>query len=116
MPLPTCDMSWRILEDNTNASKLTAVRRIMNTVAGNSPVLGKEGCSDAIKVGNTNHDAIDIESTTIASTADMKKPLQIIPDRTFSGSTMSRGSLERVYAQTIKVLWVPNMNKARRTH
>ena len=88
----------------------------MNTEAGSSPI-GKEGCSDAtIKVGNTNHDAIDIESTMIASTADMKKPLQIMPDQTVSGSMISRGSLERVYTQTIKVLWVPNTNKARMTH
>mmetsp|Transcript_23755 Transcript_23755/g.50866 ORF Transcript_23755/g.50866 Transcript_23755/m.50866 type:complete len:225 (-) Transcript_23755:122-796(-) len=115
MPPPTCDVSWRIFEHNTNARKLTAVRSTMNTDAGSSPN-SKLFCSDAIKVGNANHDAMDIESTTIASTADAKKPLHIMPDRSLSGSMMSMGSLERVYAQTIKLLWAPNVKEARRTH
>mmetsp|Transcript_16864 Transcript_16864/g.27252 ORF Transcript_16864/g.27252 Transcript_16864/m.27252 type:complete len:110 (-) Transcript_16864:590-919(-) len=108
MPQPTCDMSWRILEDNIIASRFTAVRRTISTDTGNSPS-GKEGRSDAIRVGNANHDAIDMESTTIASTADRKKPLHITPDRVLSGSMISEGSLDRVYAQTIKLLWVPNV-------
>mmetsp|Transcript_8955 Transcript_8955/g.16177 ORF Transcript_8955/g.16177 Transcript_8955/m.16177 type:complete len:96 (+) Transcript_8955:301-588(+) len=95
MPQPTCDMSWRILEDNTIASRFTAVRRTISTETGNSPS-GKEGRSDAIRVGNTNHDAIDMESTTIASTVDRKKPLHIMPDRALSGSMISEGSLDRV--------------------
>ena len=64
-------MSWETLEDNTNSSKLTAMRRIIITHARSSLFLAK--CSDAlIKVGNTNHDAIDIELKMIACTADMK--------------------------------------------
>ena len=113
MPPPTAPRSWRILEDTTSASKLTASRKVMKREAAGSPTAGIA----ADMMGTDSHDANDIESTTIDRVADIMNPLQIAPDRFFSGTTMSLSATsDRAYAQTIKELWVPNTKYARSKH